>query len=165
MMSVAGRPRVPRRPTGPPAAAGFTMVEVLVTMGVLTVAFLGVITVFLTGHADISQSGRDTAAAVAAQSLAENMLNQQAPTLDQLNGMTTADPTACPGAPGDRINTVCTDWINQVAPLPQGLGTVTVTQIPNPTTGIMMRQVSINVSWVEAARGTRQFTLVVGRSN
>jgi uncharacterized protein (TIGR02598 family) len=141
------------------------MAEVMVAVGVLTVAFLGLITVLGTGHSDISRSGRDTAAAVAIQSLVENMQNQPPTELQQLDGMTTEDPTYCPGTSGSRVHTLCTDWIGQVTQLPQGRGTITVAQIPNPTTGIMLRRITITVNWTEATKGARSFTMVVGRSD
>jgi Tfp pilus assembly protein PilV len=144
---------------------GFTMAEVLVAIGVLTAALLGMITVFLASHSDISQGGRDTAATAAALSLAENMRNQPPPDLSLLDGMNTDDPSLCPGAPGSRLNTLCTDWIAQVAQLPEGRGTVAVTQTPNPVTGITLRQMTITVTWNEASRGGRQLTLVAGRSD
>ena len=144
---------------------GFTMVEILVALGILTVAFLGLISVLMTGHTDISESGRDMAAAVAVQSLAENMWNQPAPDWILLNGMTTANPTVCPGAAGSRLNTLCTDWIGQVGLLPQGRGTVAVIATPNPTTGITLWQATITVTWTEATqKGQRNLRLVVGRS-
>lgn len=147
------------------ARPGFTMVEILVALGILTVAFMGLITVLLTGHTDISQSGRDTTAAVAVQSLAENMWNQPAPDWILLNGMSTASPTVCPGAAGSRLNTLCTDWTGQVGLLPQGRGTVAVTATPNAVTGITLWVATITVTWTEAAqRGRRTLTLVVGRS-
>ncbi len=134
-------------------------------VGVLTVAFMGLITVLMTGHGDISQSGRDTSAAVAVQSLVENMRNQPATELQQLDGMTTDDPSYCPGTVGSRVQTLCTDWIGQVSQLPEGRGAVTVTQIPNPATGIMLRRITITVNWTEATKGARSFTMVVGRSD
>ncbi len=146
-------------------APGFTMVETLVAVGVLTVAFLGMITVLMTGHTDISQSGRDTAAAAAAVTLAENMWNQPATDWQLLDGMTTDDPTLCPGGAGTRLNTLCTDWIAEVSQLPQGRGTLSVVPTPNPVTGITMRQATIRVAWTEATRGGRQVTLTVGRSD
>ncbi len=148
----------------PAGMAGFTLVEALVAVGVLTVAFLGVITVFLASHSDISQSGRDTTATAVALSLAENMRNQPPVDLSLLDGMTTDNPNFCPGAPGSRINTLCTDWIAQVSQLPEGRGTVAVTQIPNPDTGIMLRRINITLNWTEAGRGGRQLALVVARS-
>jgi len=158
-------PAPPSRPAFRAAGhAGFTMVEVLVAVGVLTVALLGMITVFLASHGDISQGGRDTAATAVALSLAENMRNQPPVDLSLLDGMTTDDSALCPGAPGSRLNTLCTDWIAQVAQLPEGRGTVAVTQTPNPTTGITLRQMTITVAWAEAGRGGRQLTLVAGRS-
>jgi len=42
---------------------------------------------------------------------------------------------------------------------------VTVAQIPNPATGIMLRRITITVNWIEASRGARSFTMVVGRSD
>lgn len=134
-------------------------------LGILTVVFLGIITVFMTGHSDISQSGRDTGAAVITQSLAENMRNLRPADLDLLDGITTENPAGCPGALGSRINTVCTEWIAQVAQLPEGRGTLAVTQIPNPTTGILMRRITITVGWSEVGRGGRQVVLTAGRSD
>jgi len=154
-----------RRGPRPPATPGFTMAEVMVAVGVLTVAFLGMITVLMAGHSDISQSGRDTSAAVAAQSLVENMRNQPATDLQQLDGMTTENATYCPGTTNSRIQTLCTDWIGQVSQLPEGRGTVTVAQIPNPGTGIMLRRITITVNWTEASKGARAFPMVVGRSD
>ena len=141
------------------------MGEVMVAMSVLTVAFLGMITVLMAGHTDISQSGRDTAAAVAAQSLVENMRNQPATDMQQLDGMTTDDAANCPGPVGNRIYILCSDWIAQVSQLPEGRGTVTVAQIPNPATGIMLRRITVTVNWTEASKGARTFTMVVGRSD
>lgn len=166
-MKTPGPGHTPSVRPGPCAAGhtGFTMVEVLVGVGVLTVALLGMITVFLASHGDISQGGRDTAATAAALSLAENMRNQPPPDLSLLDGMNTDDPALCPGAPNSRLNTLCTDWITQVAQLPEGRGTVGVTQTPNPTTGITLRQMTITVTWSEAGRGGRQLTLVAGRSD
>ncbi len=143
---------------------GFTMVEVLVAVGVLTVAFLGIITVFLAGYGDISQSGRDTLAAVAAQSLIEDIRNRPQADIPSLGGVDTASPTPCPLNP-PALNTLCTDWVSQVSQLPAGRGTVAVTQTPNPGTGITMYRVAITVSWDEAGRGARQLTVVAGRSN
>lgn len=144
---------------------GFTMVELLFAVGILVVAFLGVITVVMTGHTDISQSGRDTVASAAAQSLGENMRNQPSTDWTTLNGMTTGNPSACPGATGTRLNNLCQNFINDVANLPEGLGTVTITQTPNPGTGINFYRATIAVGWTEAGRGARQRTLVVGRSD
>jgi len=144
---------------------GFTMVEVLVALGILTIAFLGMITVLMTGHDNVTQSGRDTTAAVAAQSLVENMWNQPPTDLQLLNGIDTTNPALCPGNPGDRINTLCTDWIAQVGQLPEGRGTVAVTATPNPATGITMRQITVTLSWTESSRGGRQLTMIVGRSD
>lgn len=158
-------PMAPRRT---PAAAGmpaFTLAEVVVALGVLLVAFLGIITVFRVGHGDITESGRDTAASVVVQSLVESLQNQPAANLPLLNGIDTADPAFCPGAAGSRVNTLCTDWIAQVARLPQGRGTVTVAQVPNPTTGIILNQITISLSWAEVGRGSRQFTVVTARSS
>ena len=143
--------------------AGFTVVEVLLALGILTVAFLGLISVLMTGHTDISQSGRDTAASVAAQSLAENMRNQPATDWQQLNGMTTANAAQCPGSVGTRLNTLCTEWIAQVTLLPRGRGTVAVTATPG--NGSTLWTATITVTWTEATRrGVRQLALVVGRS-
>ncbi len=164
----ASRMRTVGDPVGPNPRGrrgGFTMVEVLIAAGVLTVAFLGMITVLLTGHGDISQSGRDTSASAAVQSLAENMRNQPATDWSTLDGMTTDDPNNCPGAQGSRLNTLCVNWINVVTQLPQGRGTVGVVATANPTTGITMRTATITVAWAEAGRGSRQLSLVVGRSD
>ncbi len=158
------------RPVCPRAGArGFTLAEVLVAIGVLSVAFLGIITVFMVGQADISQSGRDTLAAAAAQSLAENLRNQPQDDLPQYHGMTTDDKTLCPGnagPPQDKVNKLCTDWVDQVTQaLPQGRGTVSVVLTTNPTTNITLYQITINVSWTEAAGGTtRTLTVIAGRS-
>lgn len=165
MRASLGLPGPRRRGPRPATTPGFTMGEVMVAVGVLTVAFLGMITVLMTGHTDISQSGRDTAAAVAVQSLVENTRNQPATDLPQLDGMTTDNAANCPGAAGSRIQTLCADWIGQVAQLPEGRGTVTVAQIPNPATGIMLRRITITVNWTEASKGARAFTMVVGRSD
>lgn len=145
---------------------GFTLVEVLVAMSVVMVGLLGITGIFFSGHFNISQSGRDTAAVVVAQSLAENMRNQPQAELPQLNGMNTDDPANCPGAPGSRVNLLCADWISQVQVLPEGRGTVAVTQTPNPTTGIMLNRITVTVTWTEASRGgQRQLSLVLGRSD
>ncbi len=170
-MMIAHRPsHRPSRPAGLRAGArGFTMAEVLVAIGVLSVAFLGIITVILVGQADISQSGHDTLAAAAAQSLAENLRNQPQDDLPQYNGMATADKTQCPGnagPPPDKVNKLCTDWIDQFTQtFPQGSGTVSVVLTANPTTNITLYQITITVSWAEVVAGsTRRLTVVMGRS-
>ncbi len=143
---------------------GFTLVEVLVAVGVVLVAFLGVITVYLVGYGDITEGGLDTAGAVAAQSLVERIRNQPFANMPLLNGMDTSNTGACPGVTGSPINTLCLNWAAQVAQLPQGQGTVTVVPVVGPS-GVT-QQIRINVSWVEAARGgRRQLTVVAGRTS
>jgi hypothetical protein len=136
-----------------------------VSVGVLLVAFLGVITVYMVGYGDISEGGKDTIAAMAAQTLAENIRNQPQASLTQLNGIDTTNPGGCPGAAGSRINTLCLNWAAQVSQLPEGRGTVAVNQIPNGTTGVLFFQIIINLTWTEPTRGLRQLTVVAGRSS
>jgi len=154
------RPRAPRA-----GRTGFTLAEVLVSVGVLLVSFLGVITVYLVGYGDISEGGKDTIAAMAAQTLAENIRNQPQATILQLNGMDSGNPGGCPGATGSRINTLCLNWATQVAQLPEGRGTVAVTETINPNDpNVKFYQVIINLAWTEPTRGLRQLTVVAGRS-
>lgn len=156
--SMRGR-ATPRRP----GQGGFTMVEILVAVGVLLVALMGIISVFFVGHRDISESGRDTAAAVAAQSLAETLRNQAQGNLPLLDGLDTANP-ACPANP-PQMSALCAGWVTQVGQLPEGRGTVAVAQIRNPGTGKILYRIIITLAWNEAGRGGRQFTLVAGRSD
>ncbi len=157
---------LPRRPRA--GWPGFTLVEILVAVGVLMVAFLGVITVYLVGYGDISESGRDTAAAVLAQSLVEGMRNQPAALLTGLDGVDTANATPCPANP-PRINALCTNWVAQVQGtppfplvLPGGQGRIAVAAIPN---AITLNRITITLTWTEPGRGGRQLTVVAGRSD
>lgn len=142
---------------------GFTLAEVLVSVGVLLVAFMGVITVYLVGYGDISEGGKDTIAAMAAQTLAENIRNQPQNNLQQLDGIDSTNPGGCPGTAGSRINTLCLNWAAQVAQLPEGRGRVTVTRTLNGNVSFF--QVNINLTWTEPTRGLRQLTVVAGRSS
>lgn len=140
--------------------------EVMVAIGVLTVSLVGVIGILFTSHSGISRSGRDTVATVIAQSLAENLRNQPQLDLPLLNGITSDEPNLCPGAPGSRLNVLCTEWVDQVNTLPEGRGTVTITQTPNPVTGITLHRITITLNWTEASSlARRTLTLVAGRSD
>ncbi len=150
-----------RRPGGP----GFTLAEILVAVGVLLVAFLGVITVYMVGYRDITEGGTDTAAAVAAQTLAESLRNQPQANLPLLDGMDTSNTAGCPGAPGSRINNLCLTWATQVVLLPEGRGVVNVVPTINPNTGVLFNQIIINLTWTEPNAGGRRLVVVAGRSN
>jgi prepilin-type N-terminal cleavage/methylation domain-containing protein len=157
---------LPRPTRSGPSPKGFTFVEVMITVGIITVGLLGILGVLFTSHAGITQSGRDTAATVIAHSLAENLRNQPQLDLPLLNGMTSDDPNLCPGAPGSRLNVLCMEWIAQVNTLPEGRGTVTVAQTPNPATGIALYRITITLGWTEASSlARRTFTLIAGRSD
>jgi hypothetical protein len=140
-----------------------------VAVGVLLVAFLGVITVYMVGYSDIKEGGTDTAAAIAAQTLVERLRNlPSGPALPAIllgvNGMDTANTAACPGAPASRINNLCLAWAAQVNQLPQGQGVVTVLRVPNPSQPDFFR-ITITVAWTEPTRGRRLLSVVAGRSN
>lgn len=141
------------------------MVEVLVALVVLMVGLLGTSAVFIAGHREIGESGRDTAAAVVAQSLAENLRNQSVLELPFLNGLDTADPSTCPDIVGSGVRKLCADWIAQVSTLPEGRGTVVISPMPNPATGITLHRITISLSWAEPGRGTRNLTLTAGRTD
>ena len=161
---------VGRRHGGP----GFTLAEILVAVGVLLVAFLGVITVYLVGHRDITEGGNDTLAATAAQSLVERLRNLPSgpalpPILLGMNGVDTQNPATCPPdppppTPPQGLNAWCTNWAAEVTQqLPDGRALVAVVQNISPA-GFSFSQLTIIMFWTDPGRGRRQLTLVAGRS-
>ncbi len=178
MSRLLQRPCRPDSPDAPRAGRpGFTLAEILVAVGVLLVAFLGVITVYLAGHGDIKEGGNDTIAAMAAQSLVERLRNLPAgpaplpPILLGMNNVDTQNPATCPPdppppAPPQGLNAWCTAWAAQVSQqLPQGRATVTVVLNPAGPEDLVFSTISVSVFWTEPSRGARQLTVVGGRSS
>lgn len=143
-------------------AGGFTVVEVLIALVVLVVGFLGLVTLVYGGYSNVEEAGASSAAVATAESMVEFLRTQPAAVIPQMDRVTTADPTSCPGGAGSAINTACQAWLTRVGTLRQGRGTVAVATGPNAITNIPFHTVTVTIGWTEVGLGGRTVTVVTG---
>jgi prepilin-type N-terminal cleavage/methylation domain-containing protein len=66
--------------------SGFTLIEVLIAMGVLTIALVAIAGMFPTGYRQVTDAGRMTLAVTAARQILEDVRSLPFDNLDNLNG-------------------------------------------------------------------------------
>jgi type IV pilus assembly protein PilV len=149
--------------------AGVTMVEVLVTIIILAIGFLGLASVQLNGARNVASSNYRTLATIYAYDMAERMrANQAAVTLNSYDAVSTvgaADPgcgsTCTPAQVADLDEF---EWSSLITAnpvdggLPNGVGTVTYANANDTYT--------ITIAWSEADKNavdavTQSFDLIV----
>ncbi len=150
---------------------GFTLIEVLIAMAVLSVGLLGVATLFPIAYVNVDSGGRLTEGTALAQSFLEQLRTIGANDFDGMagafpaqgfNGMST---NACAG------DAICVAWSNNLdvangGQLPQGVGTVAITcqdgagvgQPCTPSQAGWLATINVTVNWRDL-RGNRTMTL------
>ncbi len=145
--------------------SGFTLIEILIAMAVLTVGLLGVASLYPVAYVNVDTGGKRTEATALAQSFLEQLRTIGANDFDGMagpfpaqgfNGMNT---NACAG------NAICIAWGNNLdvangGQLPQGVGTVTITcqQPCTPSQAGWLATINVTVNWRDL-RGQRTMTL------
>ncbi|MFQ5803135.1 MAG: prepilin-type N-terminal cleavage/methylation domain-containing protein [Candidatus Methylomirabilales bacterium] len=151
--------------------SGFTLIEILIAMAVLTVGLLGVASLYPVAYVNVDAGGKLTEATALAQSFLEQLRTIGATDFDGMagpfpaqgfNGMST---DACAG------NAICVGWGNNLdvangGQLPQGVGTVTITcqdgggapQPCTPSQAGWLATLNVTVNWIDL-RGQRTMTL------
>jgi len=89
------------------AEAGFSVIELLIAAAVITVAILGIVSLFPTSYNDVDRSGKQTTALILAQQRIE-LLRNQTYTSQALAAGPTSE-TSLAGYPGYTRTTVITD--------------------------------------------------------
>lgn len=135
-------------PTRRGAAAGLTMVELLITASIVAVALLAIATIFPVAISNIDVGGDETSATAVGQAFTEMIRNVDWVTLNAFNRLDTSNPATCPAAP-TTVNAACQTWIAQVQKLPNGQAQVSVTAGPGlyPANGQLLAVVTVAVSY------------------
>jgi type IV pilus assembly protein PilV len=152
MQNAIGRSMTSTRGFGGPHAAGFTLVEMLVALVVLTVGMLGTSMLFLLGLHDSRAALLRSEAATAASDILDRIRANRTANVDY---STAQNPNPALVAACETSGSTCTDqqmasndlyrwqqWIQSA--LPAGIGSVAVVAV-NTTT----YQYTITVTWTE----------------
>lgn len=146
----AGRPGSHRVSCCPPPAgdSGFTLVELLVTVMILSVGIMGVVQVLAVAERHTSHARDETRAISLSQEIREKIMCENFDDVYSIfNGIDSDNPGSVP--------TVAQDWVNHIHSQmgPTGRGTVQVTT-PDTDAGITngMRGIVITISWNERGR-------------
>jgi prepilin-type N-terminal cleavage/methylation domain-containing protein len=78
---------------------GFSLIELLLGMGILSVALLAIATMFSTGYTDVTVGGNTTMAVAAGRQIVEDMRLLPFARLDDLNGFNTSTLATLPPVP------------------------------------------------------------------
>lgn len=150
---------------------GFTLIEILIAVAVLSVGLLGVASLYPVAYLNVDSGGKRTEATALAQSFLEQLQTIGATNFDGMAGLFPAQgfdgmsTNACAG------NAICAAWRNNLdvasgGQLPQGVGTVTITcqdgagagQACTPSQPAWLATVSVTVNWRDL-RGPRTATI------
>ncbi len=104
MNSLLGKPMHPRGHTGEgqTGARGFTLIEMLIGLTVLSVGLLGIAGMFSTAYTDVSAGGKTTMALTAAREIVEDMRLLPFDNLVNLNGFGTNNVASQPAGGPER---------------------------------------------------------------
>ncbi|MGH7313110.1 MAG: type IV pilus modification PilV family protein, partial [Candidatus Rokuibacteriota bacterium] len=81
---------------------GFTLIEVLIAMAILTIALVAIAGMFPTGYRQVTDAGRMTLAVTAARQILEDVRSVPFDNLDNLNGFNSEDPATQPADDPER---------------------------------------------------------------
>ena len=81
---------------------GFTLIEVLIAMAVLTIALVAIAGMFPAGYRQVTDAGRMTLAVTAARQILEDLRVVPFDNLDNLNGFNSQDPGTQPADDPER---------------------------------------------------------------
>lgn len=147
-------------------SGGFTMIEVLIALLIITVALVSIVGMFPQGYRQVIDAGRLTLAVATARQVLEDMRTVPFDSLTNLNGFDSQNPATIPGTQPE--GGIATRWQNDFPP-GEGQATVQVDDCgnvanpcgllaPNPA----LRQVRVAVS-LTALTQTVQLTTLVAR--
>jgi prepilin-type N-terminal cleavage/methylation domain-containing protein len=155
---------------------GFTLIEVLIAMAVLTIALVAIAGMFPTGYRQVTDAGRMTLAVTAARQILEDVRSLPFDNLDNLNGFDSENSGSQPASDPERAAArrwryalagdgdgfaltpgELADW-QTLSPF-GGRATVQVVAVGGSPT---LRQVTVTVS-VDALVQTVQLSTVVAR--
>lgn len=121
---------------------GFTLIEVLIAMAVLTIALVAIAGMFPAGYRQVTDAGRMTLAVTAARQMLEDLRNVPFDSLDNLNGFNSENSGTQPAddpergvarrwryavaGDGDGFNLTAVELANWQSLSPLGGGRVTV---------------------------------------
>lgn len=128
--------------------AGFTLVELLVALVILSIGVMAMAQVFVVADRHTSYARDETLATTLAQEIREKILSESFPDLvSMFDGTDTEDPGT--------VNLPAEAWATHVSDElgPNGRGTISV-ETPADDPGIPngMVRIEINISWQEGAR-------------
>ena len=140
---------------------GFTLLEVLFAVVIITVAVLAVVGLFPTALRNVRYGGHMSQASSLAQEMIEMIRTQPFASVSSYNGLDTRNspPVGLPASVLAHFN----QWQSDITPpsgvLPQGWGTITaVPETGPPDLSSDLLRVTITVGWQE--RGAQTITLV-----
>jgi prepilin-type N-terminal cleavage/methylation domain-containing protein len=154
---------------------GFTLVEVLIAMAVLTIALVGIAGMFPTGYRQVTDAGRMTLGVTAARQILEDLRSVPFANLDNLNGFDSNNSATQPADDPERAVarrwryaaagegagfTFTTDELDDWQTLSPFGGQVTVQILPGATA--TTRLVRVNV-FVDALQQNVQIATVLVR--
>lgn len=142
------------------------MIEILIAASLVTVALLGIASMFPAAKVNVHYGGQMSKAVALVQEMVEIIKNDTFNQITQYNGIDTNDLTTCPtddtlSIPQFRGGTNCQKWANDIqlylatgGGITGGYGTVTVQQ---PVAGL--RLLTVTVFWNEGNRGEQSIAL------
>ena len=135
---------------------GFTLIEVMIALFVLSVGMLGSTAMMLRGQREAVKVNHDGAAMQAATNMAERMrANITGVGQNAYDALTSGQPDpGCISTSCNAVNLAVYDsylWGQELNELPNGVGTVDLVSIPDPSR-TNDRLFRITVSWTEVQR-------------
>jgi prepilin-type N-terminal cleavage/methylation domain-containing protein len=82
--------------------AGFSLIELLIGITILSIGLLAIASMFSTGYVDVAAGGKTTMAANAGRQIIEEMRNLPFQSLANLNGFSTSTPGSLPASDPER---------------------------------------------------------------
>jgi prepilin-type N-terminal cleavage/methylation domain-containing protein len=155
---------------------GFTLIEVLIAMAVLTIALVAIAGMFPAGYRQVTDAGRMTLAVTAARQMLEDLRNVPFDSLDNLNGFNSENSATQPAddpergvvrrwryavaGDGDGFNLTPVELANWQSLSPLGGGRVTV-QVQAVGGSPTLRQVTVTLSMDALVQTVQLSTIIV----